>query len=253
MGRRRGRPRSFKRRIPKIPFPVVVALLILIFTAVAASYALKRITPLTFFRVKTVRIDGNEDGRQIKTIVSDYALGKSLLSLDLKSIRTTVMQRYPDLEELTFLKEFPDTVDVNVLRSKAFLQIKSDRYYILNEALKIIEEERGPRSGLVTVEVDGFTQDIAAGAYIDDERVRQAARLLEVLLRSDLFSPTTILAHRLDNLSFFTHGTKVILGEQDFEKKLKILEALMRENYDNDFSTLRYIDLRYSKVYIGKR
>lgn len=252
MGRRRGRPRSVKRKIPRIPLPVLIGMLIVVLISAAAGYALKHTFTLPFFTVKEVIVNGDQAHAGIKTVIAERVLGESLLSVNTAGIRRAVLDRYPSLQELTVLKEFPDTIKVTFVLSRPSLQVKSDRYYILNENLKVIEARPAPLAGLVIVEIDTFSPE-GTGVEVDDVRVRKSAELIGLLENSELFLPTTVIAHRTDTISFFTHGTKVILGAEDFSKKIKILETLMSKNYNNDFSTLRYIDLRYSKVYIGKR
>ncbi len=253
MGRRRGRPRSVKRKIPRVPPRFLIGLVLVVLIGAAAGYAFKQIFLFSFFTVKEVTVRGDDVHAGIRAVIADKVLGKSLLSVNAADIRKSVMDRYPRLQELTILKEFPDRINATFILSRPFLQIKGDRYYILNEELKVIGTERAPVPELIVVETDTLTADVGRGSEVSDERIRKSAELIRELEDSELFMPTTVLAHRTDTISFFTHGTKVILGSDGFAKKIKILETLMNKNYNNDFSTLRYIDLRYSKVYIGKR
>jgi cell division septal protein FtsQ len=46
---------------------------------------------------------------------------------------------------------------------------------------------------------------------------------------------------------------KVIIGEDDFKSKVSLLKEVVNSKLKDKLSSVKYIDLRYKKVYVGFR
>lgn len=178
---------------------------------------------------------------------------KFIISLDIQNIREKILESYPELKDVKIYKKFPYTLEIEIEKRVPFFQIKSYAYYIVDKDLIIIDAEKKPAEDLIVVEIKNIKGKLRKGTVINDERVRESSRLVEALGDLPDFPAQTILAHDLDNFSFICGRTKIILGKGDLEKKLKIFSFLLKNEFDNDLSSIRYVDLRYSKVYISRR
>ena len=195
----------------------------------------------------------NNYGDNLKKEIIKSVRNKLIFSLDIQSIRIKLLHLYPELKKINIVKKFPSTLEIEIEKRIPFFQIESDKYYILDKDFKVIEERRFPEKDLIVVKTGNMEDRLRKGAFISDSRVRNSAQLIEVLSKFDIFLPEVILAKSTKSILFVSHGTKIILGEGDFERKLTVLESLLKNKFNNDLSLLRYVDLRYSKVYIGKK
>jgi hypothetical protein len=48
-------------------------------------------------------------------------------------------------------------------------------------------------------------------------------------------------------------GAEVILGNGDYQRKLKVFEDLLSGDLKGKLAGMEYIDLRYQKVYLGQK
>lgn len=60
-----------------------------------------------------------------------------------------------------------------------------------------------------------------------------------------------INATSLAALYFVVEDTKIIVGKDSFGRKLSILDELYEKTLKSDFSSVKYIDLRHKKAYVG--
>ena len=249
---KRGRPRK-QRPVPKKYFFIFffISIFILVFfTGISVPLEWPR---WVFFRITHVDTGEGGVGDKLKKDIFREVKTASLVSFDIQALRKKLIKNHPEVKNLKITKKFPFTLKIDVEERVPFFQLKNDAYFIVGKDFRVINKQRYPQEGLVVVEVGDSRGGIEKGGYLEDSRVDKAGALIETLSKFDDFSPDVILAHSVDSITFITSDMKVILGDGDFERKLKILDSLMTEKFNNDFSRLLYVDLRYNKVYIGKK
>jgi cell division septal protein FtsQ len=244
--------RKKNRRTKKIKLSKIYSLFFLIAIIVLAVFTsidvCSKIVNLKCFRIARVDTD-KELEEKIMSMVEDY----SIFSLDIEKIREKLIDRYPELREVKISKKFPSTLKVEVIKRMPFFQIKSDKYYVVDKRLVVMERRDFPKEGLLTVEVRDIKLRLEEGTSIRDKRIIRASRLLEAIRDFPQFSPRVILANKLESISFIINDTEIILGDRDYKRKIRVLAHLLKEKFNNDLSGVKYIDLRYDKVYSGQR
>ncbi|MCD6583813.1 MAG: hypothetical protein J7K71_03920, partial [Candidatus Omnitrophica bacterium] len=134
-----------------------------------------------------------------------------------------------------------------------FFQVKcGDTFYTVDNQFRIITKEGVASKSLIIVDIGSCSSKLAEGEAIQDQRVRKAGELIKIL-KHFKFKANAIIAKDLESLSFICNDTKIVLGSSEFQKKLKLLTLLLKDRFNNTLSSLRYIDLRYDKVFIKKR
>lgn len=246
--RRRKRQKKSKKIFFLIFFFAIIA--VLLFFMASAMYKHLQKEPL--FEVAKVECNGIED-KALKKEIEEKVLHRSLLSLDLNKLHRRLLDTHLEIKELTLVKHFPDKIEVRITKRIPYFQIKTNHYYIVDKDFKVIRETLSPYPELVIVDVDAMRRSIRQGSSVDDIRIKKAAQLIDLSGKFPHILPTIILADSLESFSFMVSETKVILGKGDLEKKLIVLDSLVKNKFNNDLSSVRYIDLRYSKVYIGKK
>lgn len=248
---RRGRPRKQTQSPRKyfiVFFFLIIAALVL-FTGVRIVIRLPRLSLFSVSRIDTAAPLPERLEKDIIGLIE----GQSLFSLDLHPVREQIMARHPEIKDIRIIKKLPSSLFVEVEERVPFLQLKDGAYFLLGRDFVVIDKQMSPFPGMIEVETQDLGAGLKPGDIVDRGPVSAAAELIEVLSRFDDLAPEIVLAHDPESLSFYTHGVNIILGEGEFERKLNLLRSLLKENFDNDFSRVRYVDLRYSKVYIGKR
>jgi len=214
------------------------------------SFFKKKVLFLSFFRIKKVEIKGNIEGDLKEKLISMF-IDKSIF-LDLSSLRKEILIQNPSIKEIKILKVFPSKVIVEVIRSIPFLQIEDENIYVIDKEGKVIQIAKKPLENLPLLKIGRFKKEPCLGKIIKDKRVKKAISFY-ILLKKNKFSPDIILAYHPITFAFVEGGTKIILGEGDWEKKLNVLEVLLKNKFKTNLTDFQYIDLREEKIYIRKR
>lgn len=250
MAKRRKQIKKYSRRYYLITlFLVFAGIIVFAFAEIS-----RQLIDSSFFKIRNIEINLNEDD-ELKKEIMRAVKDKSILTLNLESIRSKLARSHLEIKELMITKIFPHTLKVEVIERIPLFQIRSDTHYIIvDRDLVALGERSQPGKDLIVVEIDKMRRNIKKGEFINDKRVIKAGKLIEVVKEKfPAFTPEVILAKSLDSLSMVVRGTKIILGEGDFERKLKILDSLLKNKFNFNLKLLRYVDLRYSKVYLGRK
>ncbi len=214
-------------------------------------YKGERIKEVRPFQVKEVKVKPQEN-RFLKHI-ERLVKGKSLLFLNLEMVRQHLLNSYPQIKEVKIVKKFPHLLLFEIETRVPFFQIKcGSTFYTVDNQFRIIAKEDIVSKSLIIVDIGSCPSGSEEGEVIQDQRVRRAGELIKIL-KNFKFKANAIIAKDLESLSFICNDTKIILGSSDFQKKLKLLTLLLKDRFNNTLSSLRYIDLRYDKVFIKKR
>ena len=213
------------------------------------SFFKKRILSLSFFRIKKVEIKGNA-AKDLEEKLITLLIGKSIF-LDLSSLRKKILIQTPSVKEIKILKVFPSKVIVEITKTLPFLQIEDENIYVIDKEGKVIQIVKKPLENIPLLRIGRVKKKPYLGEIIKDKRVKKAISFY-ILLKRNNFSPEIILAYHPTTFAFVEEGTKIILGEGNWEKKLNILKALLRNKFKN-IADFQYVDLRGEKIFIGKR
>ncbi len=213
------------------------------------SFFEKKMLSSSFFRIKKVEIEGNVE-KDLKEKIISILKDKSIF-LDLSSLRKKILIQTPSIKEIKMLKIFPSKVTVEITKALPFLQIEDENIYVIDKEGKVIQIAEKPLENFPLLKVGRLRKKPCLGKIIKDKRVKKAISFY-IFLKKNKFSPEIILAYHPTTFAFVERGIKIILGEGDWEKKLKDLKTLLKNKF-KDITDLQYIDLREEKIYIGKR
>jgi len=194
--------------------------------------------------------------------------GKSLFSLDIKSISSNLLRSNPEYKEIYVYREFPSTVVVEATKRIPFAQIKGRRYYPVDKEAVIINEGKlKPLDGLIPLEIGEYRRSLRKGSNIKSEKLEYAFNLIDALADQGFLEGggqvKLINSSHLDAVYFtFTQessspqdwslgeGIKVIVGKGDIGRKLKLFKDLINQELKGKMSSVNYIDLRFKRVYM---
>lgn len=192
---------------------------------------------------------------------------KSLFSLDIKSISSSLLKAYPEYKEIYVYREFPSSVIIEATKRIPFAQIKDKKFYPVDkEAIILSEGEIRPLEDLIPLEVSDYSDRLKTGSNIKGKKLEYAFDLIDALGDEGLFDQgqvNLINTSSLEAVYFIfvqkgidtqnasmKEGTKVIVGKGDFRRKLKLLKDLIDHELKDKMFSLKYIDLRFKKVYM---
>jgi len=243
------RKRSARRK--KLLYYFIGGIITIALFLYSLSFFKKKVLSLSFFRIKKVEIKGNIE-EDLKEKLISLLIDKSIF-LDLSSLRKKILIQTPSIKEIKILKVFPSKVIVEVIRAIPFLQIEDEDIYVIDKEGEVIQIAKKPLKDIPLLKIGRVKKKFHLGEVIKDKRVKKAISFYIFLKKKTKFSPEIILAYHPTTFAFVEGGTKIILGEGEWEKKLNILEVLLKNKFRSNLTDFQYIDLREKKIYIRKK
>ena len=203
-----------------------------------------------FFKISEVRSNVN-----LEPFVKNYIKGKSLISLDIKKVYRTIVKMHPEYKDVKIIKEFPSSLRVDISLRRPVVQLHTTNFYLLDKdgvVVSMSESNRFPQGMVIEMENSNVVFQI--GMPIKEQRLALAFKLMNELKEQKFlskFSIRTINVTFPDACYFTINNTHVIIGSDDFKRKLYILENLLNEKLNGNIFSVEYIDLRHKKAYVG--
>ena len=263
MGRKRRRKfKQFNFKVnPKIGWwaSLIFCCLILL---VGIGYAIYN---ASVFKVKATDIKSN---MSLNGSLKEKIKGKSLFSLDIKSISSSLLKINPEYKEIHVYREFPSTVIIEATERIPFAQIKDRRYYPIDkEAVVINEGTQKPLDNLIPLEIGEYKRSLRKGSNIKSDKLEHAFNLMNALGDEGFIGADSqvslINSSHLEAIYFIFaqknsqkrdwplgEGIKVIVGKGDFRRKIKLFKDIVDQELKGKLFLVNYIDLRFKRVYM---
>ncbi len=247
------RIKNKKRKIGLYVSLIFIFFIFIVLGRIFSGWIWDKFKSVESFKIDTVEIKGKLNSSLKERIEKEFT-GKSIF-FDPSSLRGKILNRNPIIKEIRIIKKFPSTVSVEIYLRQPILQIKGKRvFYLIDEDGRILKTLQSSSPKFPLVEINVKNTILNNGLVIKDERIKKAIELVKIL-KKDSFSPSLILANDLETFSFIQKDseTKIILGKNDLRKKIDLLKVLVKRKFKGDLSTVRYIDLRGDRIYIGRK
>ena len=205
-----------------------------------------------FFTISEVR-----SNVKIEPFVTNYIKGKSLVNLDIKKVYKTIVKMHPEYKDVKIIKEFPSSLRIDVSLRRPAVMLHTTNFYLLDKdgvVISISESNRFPQGMVIEMENSNVVFQI--GQPVSEQRLILAFKLINELKEHKFlkkFSVRTVNVSYPDASYFKMNNTHVIIGSDDFKRKIYILEKLLNEKLGGNISSVEYIDLRHKKAYVGYR
>lgn len=231
---------------PKAVFIGIFCVLFVLFVV----YLGKMLCDSSMFALKELRSNvGSSD-----TI--SLAGKESLFDVDLGEIHAQIYRLHPEYKEIYLSKEFPSAVQINITTRKPYARLKGEKNYPIDREGVVISDDEGVEPSFILIEINDYNRRLKRGMKVSDARLMIAFSLIEELHKVRFlrkFPVQLVNATSPGVVYMMVDQTKVILGKNDFKRKLGLLEAILRGQLKGDLALVEYIDLRYDKVYLGRR
>ncbi|MBU1121747.1 MAG: FtsQ-type POTRA domain-containing protein [Candidatus Omnitrophota bacterium] len=231
-------------------------LLILFLTGII--YLGKTIYDSDLFRVKKIKAQ-----EYLTNSINNKIMGQSLFTLDIRKIYAELVKVYPECKNIHVRKEFPDSLNVEMEKRVPFIQIRKEKFYPVDDGAIILSEgDDEPIEGVVSADLGGYDKPLKKGDRYIDKRIDYVFSLMKVLKSEQFFDGFSVelinAAHPeamyfvvSDNNDNTSNQVEVIVGKDNFKRKLYLFDNVLKERLQGTLSEVKYIDLRYNKVYLG--
>jgi len=235
-----------------LPFILILALI-----GIGVKLSASLLFDSDYFSVKAVHIAGEpltEKAGSIEKRLSSKK-GLNIFRVDLKACESVIKNEYPELKDIKVSRVLPDGLRVSYKIRKPYLQIDSGYYYLVSDDAVLL-----PKSYIIAE--PGLT--IVTGIRISDrnrsrgkerytEAIKKAIALLKEIEGSGFSRRHKILKINMYDLKnpaiFIEGGTRVEIGEYDFNDKKPLLEEVLNE-LESKNRKARVIDLRFEDVVV---
>ncbi len=249
--RRYRRPRRIKRKIPFFKRKIFWFFLFF-FLFFAGNFYLATFS--SFFQIKEVKVSGSDKLKEnVKSLVESQ-LSKNFLSLSTKSIFlfnprdvvNFVLENFPQIESIEFLKKFPDKLEINIKERKAVALFCSQNCYLIDSggvafeeffAKDIFEiEEKDKREinlGQIVIEKDILNEILKIKKVLEEEFQIPLEKIF-------LVSPERVNVKTSEGFEIYFNP------KRDIDWQLTKLKVLFEKEIPLDKrKNLEYIELRF--------
>ncbi len=231
--------------------PKSLAVAFCIFLAFAALlYSGMVIYRAGFFTITEVRSNVS-----IEPFIKNYIKGKSLVNLDIKKIYRTIIKMHPEYKDVKVIKEFPQSLRIDVSLRMPVVQLHTTNFYLLDKdgvVISMSESNHFPQ--IMLIEMENSNIIFPVGLPVKEQRLALAFKLMARLKEHKFLKKFLIKTINVSypEANYFTmNNTHVIIGNDDYTRKLYILENLLNKELNGNISSVEYIDLRNKKAYVG--
>jgi len=224
--------------------------------AAGAGYLGLRAYRSDLFRIRDIKSNMAIDADLLRGVK-----GGSLFVFNARALQKKIMAANSDFKDVVVYKDFPSRVLIKIIRREPYVQLKYNGYFTIDKEGVVIDSDPAQVENLLSVEITDCPDAPVKGARIISPQLRLAVSLINELLRRKFIQryPIESINTSSARSTYFMLRTgdpaagpvQVIIGDENFGRRLFIFDNLMATRIKGDLGMVKYIDLRYKKAYIG--
>lgn len=199
---------------------------------------------LPIFEVDSVKINPNQDCLAEEAILTEPKLNLIFLSKD--KLTQKLKTQYPCIEEITIIKKFPKTLEVNIKVKTPVVRMEGTNFYATADGLIVSSHD--------SYQLPTFyfrqNQKLELGQKITDQVILDALKLAGILLKSD-FAVSSIRVIASDEIVAYakTNYLAVFTLQKEPDLQVDSLQAILAQSKIEP-SKIAKVDLRFAKPVI---
>lgn len=267
--RKKDKKMSFPKR-PRLSFKAVSSFLIAVVVLGAIGMGLVRLKYMFVdsghFMIKGVDIklydeSGTLRRLSINDIGGEEILGANIFFMDIKALKENIELAHPEFKDIVIRRLLPNKLIVQGNLRKAIAQIRSDRYYLVDEEGVLLPDVKNfpdPALPIITgIGVNLAKVSMSTFSKFEREKLDKALSLIiEVSAKEALSKQRLKVVDITDpgnlSFSFESANVEIKIGNSDFPDRLAVLSTLL-EQLGEDVGKFKYIDLRFEDPILGPR
>jgi cell division septal protein FtsQ len=179
----------------------------------------------------------------------------NIFALDVAQVGRQLRKRHPEYKSVVAVRQFPDTLRIEVIKRDAVLQIEQDGYYLVDKdgiviSLKLPE----PADTVVLQPPFKATDNVSLGTKITFDRFDDAVALAVAIRAHNQqahFRLGELWVSGTSDMRFTVEDIEVRVGKGEYEPKIAKLFEQVLPKFNRDFAKIEYIDLRFDDYVIG--
>jgi len=219
-----------------------------------------------YFMIKGVDIKLYDEKGTLQNISLDEVfdediVGTNIFFLDLNKLKERIELLHPEFKGILIRRLLPNKLIVQGSLRKAIAQIRSDRYYLVDdEGVLLPNIKNFPDRQLPIITGIGINLAKASRADFSEFEKDKLDKALEVI--NEASANESLSGYKLKvvdvtdpgNVSFFltSANIEIKIGNSDFQNRLEVLSTVL-EQMNSDIDSFKYIDLRFEDPIIGPR
>ena len=214
-----------------------------------------------YFKIKRVEaklLDGNGSLQRLPMddVGAREVIGVNIFAVDLSRIKQDVEASHPEFKDVVITRALPNRLIVQAKKRVPVLQIRSDRFYFVDEEGVVLPDPRNfPEEDMPTV--SGLRLNLAKMRGEEAMQVHPALVLIKAasnISQLARYKLKTIDLSDPRNISFFLDAgnVEIKIGDSEFDKRLNVLVTVL-EQLDTDINRIKYIDLRFEDPIVGPK
>jgi cell division septal protein FtsQ len=194
----------------------------------------------------------------LENVVNKKILGENIFLVDLVSLKEKIEIMHPEFKEILVRRALPNRLLVQVKRRNPVMQVKSDKFYLIDEEGVVLPSPKTFADDELPVVGQGAASiNMAKHSQNSSQGVNKALLLIkEMTLNKRLAKYKIKIIDITDqrNISFFIDigNVEVKIGDTEFGKRLDTLAALLGQ-LGEDIGRVKYIDLRFEDPIVGPK
>lgn len=219
-----------------------------------------------YFSVKGIEIKFHSEDSSLQYVsISDIyrgkILGENIFFIDLNKLKEEIELNHPELKDIVVRRVLPNKLIVQAKKRRPLMQIRSDRFYLVDEAGVILPDAKNfPQEDIPIVSgISGNIAGIRGSRFsmAEKQAIDKALLLINAISSNKRLSKDRLKMidmRDIHNVSFFLeeNNVEIKIGESEFQKRLDVLATVI-EQLGLDIERVRYIDLRFDDPIVGPR
>jgi len=178
----------------------------------------------------------------------------NIFALDVAKVGRDLRRRHPEYRSVIAVREFPDTLRIEVVKRDAVLQVEQDGYYLVDKdgiiiSLKLPE----PADSMVLQPPVKAGETVALGTKVGFEHFDDAVGLAQAVRAHNggHFRLGELWVNGEADMRFAVENIEVRVSKREYASKIAKLFEQVLPKFNRDFEKIEYIDLRFDDYVIG--
>ena len=243
-----------KKSIPLLKFFVVCGSIAFIsFVVVDKSMEVLRNSPK--FIIRGIYIDPSL--QFIKSYQLTSLIGKSIFAVNLNALERKLTSQYPELSDLKIVRKFPDKILILAQKRVAVAQTLINGSLItLDQEGVVLSQMNDINQNLPLIVGIRFNSRIAVGWMMRGADVNAALDIIKSFRENTQLFSFKITNIDVQNLSKIyltvSENLKIIIDRYNIPHKIRLLGLILSQQ-NLDWTSIKYIDLRFKEPIVGKK
>lgn len=241
-----------------IPTIVVIRLIVFLLIGSILFWIYSRTSDFlltsSMFKVKDVLVDQSISFIDSKILTG--LKGQNIFSIDLNKIHKRISEQYPQISQLSVIRQMPDTIKVLAKKREILFQVQAHNKFLIvdNEGVTMFYTA-SPLAYPLVKGVPLQRYKVILGLVAPIKEIALTAELLKQLKSHPHTNRLRVITVDAANLSKIEltvmPNIKIIIDQEDLSQKVGMLDIILQNGKIN-WKNVKYVDIRFKEPIINE-